>query len=142
MPPRLRNPLRGSRHPRELAGRITNFLLLGLLTLYLGTNRRVFRRIVARQVGTTDLRALPPTPRRIAHALCGIGTFFIFLAIFYLFASSWNTLWAATAAVACFGASSLTLSTAIWGAAPSLLGRGRLADILRRTWEVIRRGVP
>jgi len=142
VPPRLRNPLRGSWHPQAVARRLTDFLLLGLLTLFVGTNRRIFRRIVTRQTGLADPRALPTAHRRLAFGICGAGTIFLFLAIIYLFASSWNTVWAGTAAAFCYFATTRVLQAAMWGWPVALAGHTRFAGMLRRLREVIRHGAP
>jgi len=144
MSPRLRNPLRGSWHPLALSKRITNFLLLGGVMLFVGTNRRIFNRIVGRQTGLRDPRTLPNTPRRTAFSLCFLGTLFLFLSVVFLFASSWSVMWAAAAALTCYLLAGLVLSRILWGLPVAFRGRGhgRLAEILRRTWQVIRHGAP
>ena len=142
MPQRLRNPLRGSWHPLAVSKRVTNFLLLGLATLFVRTNRRIFLRIVARHTGATDPRVLPAAPRRVSFCLCCGGTFFLFLATVYLFASSWNTLWAAGAAIALYVATALALTRAWWRPRAAFRGYGRIAGVLHRAWDVIRHGPP
>jgi len=139
---RMRNPLRGSWNPVQLSGRILKFLLRGLGLMFVGANRKAFGRIVARQAGLADPARLPDRPRLLALTVCSLGTFFIFLAIAYLFASSWSALWAAAAGISCYVLAGAVLSRVLWGLPAAFRREGRLIGILRRVWEVIRNGVP
>jgi hypothetical protein len=140
MPPRLRNPLRGSLHPWALSKRITDFLLALIATIFISTNARIFSRILRRQTGLLDPRILPFLQRRIAITLCYAGTFFLYASIVYLFAARWEFLSAIAAAACAYLLSALALSRGIWVQPIAFRVRARLHEVLRNTWEVIRNG--
>ena len=143
MPQQLRNPIPGSLHPWALSKRITDSLLGLVYAIFVGTNRRVFARIVRRQTRLEDPRMLPKAPRWIAFSLCCAGTFFLFLAVIYAFASKWDALPSFAFAMGSYLLAAIVLSRVVWGLRGAFReAPGRLAGILRRAWQVMRNELP
>ena len=113
-----------------------------LTALTVGVNRRTFARIVRRQTGILDPRMLPNTPRRISFVLCSIGTIALYFAIGLFFASKRGTLQVLVMSIMSYVAAGVVLSRGVWGLRGAFLPQGRIAEILRRTWQVIRNELP
>jgi len=126
-----------------LARRLTDFLLTLLAIIFIAVNRRVFAWFVRRYTGLRETRMLPDIPRRIAFALYCSGTFFLFLTVCYIVTSEQaSALWPGAAAAIFYVLTGLVLSWVARGLPALFRGHGRLAEMLRRTWQVIRHGPP
>ena len=143
MPFGLGNPLRGSWKPGPLARRLTDFLLSLVAIIFIAMSRRIFAWFVRRNTGLRETRMVPDSPRRIAFALYCSGTLFLFLTICYMVTSEQSSaLWAGAASTVCYVLTGLVLRRVALGLPVVFGGHGRLAEIFRRTWEVIRNGLP
>ena len=142
MPLRLRNPLPGSLEPGPLSKRITDFLLTLAALIFLGTNRRIFERLLRRYAGLRDARRLPDAPRRLIRILAAACTGFLYLGIIFALASSWDAVWSLLAALVCYAWAASILSRGAWDLAGAFRGEGHILGVLRRVWRVIRDGAP
>ena len=139
---KLQNPLRGSMEPWPLAERLLRFLLTAGAMLVVNAQASILKSVVRASTGLKDPQALPEEPRRVASILCAASALFLFLAIGLMFAGRYEAIAAIVLSSLASGGAGWWLQRKTWGLPGRARGQSRLAQVLKRLWQVIRHGTP
>ena len=122
-----------------MAERLANGTLNALAFLFIHTHALMLTAVVRVSTGLRDTQAIPREVRRPAAILCGVSTFFLFVAFALAIADRAEALAALALSGMGITAARWWLRRRVWG---PQAGQGRVAEVLRRLWQVIRHGVP
>ena len=139
---KLQNPLRGSLDPWPLAERLLRFLFTAAAMLFVNAHTSILKTVVRASTGLKDPQAVPDEPRRIASILCGASALFLFFAIGLMFAGRYEAIAAFFLSSVCCAIAGWWLKRHVWGVPTTPRGQGRVAQVLKRLWQVIRHGSP
>jgi len=139
---KLQNPFRGSMDPWPLAERLLRFLITAAALLFRNSHNSILKTVVRASTGLKDPQGLPDELRRVASTLCGASVFFLFLTIGLMFAGRYEAIAAFVLSSTCSGGAGWWLQHKGWGLAGRARGQGRVAQVLKRIWQVIRHGTP
>lgn len=126
-----------------MASRLVRFGLTGLALLFFNLSSRVLQYLVERFAGLSDPQGLPERPRQIVQWMCHIAIGLLFLSAGMLVSGRPGAIWPAILAWLVVAGAGQFLRRTVWGL-PNAFREpdGRLGEIVRRVWEVIRRGTP